>query len=277
MQLECPKSKSKRKIVGIAGVGMEWWYQMSAWPSSPHLHACHLRPSFRTDELQKVQSKKYSIFDLTFCTTYRRYNIFFIGIYGTEGDGIWPCIFYLLCHQEILERAEADRIPQGVPSTLKFHQRWKRWKLEVAGSTHTFENRVEAVAAAMWLRKEISKLMSCTLKSFEPELSAECLKLPRTKDLAVNAVIQLRYKGEPRGCICCIPKAGQAFIDDCFWIDLNIYIYVCVFWLCIILLNYISSIWQGGQSKWFHPKGNFVYPWQEGFQGLRSLIGLSKL
>jgi len=112
--------------------------------------------------------------------------------------------------QAVLTKAKAHTDIQGIPDTIKYHGGWKRWNVNISGSSHSFDAKGDAVSVARWQVQERRKLESIAKKNLSPELQAAGLKLPRSKDEAVESVIRLRYKALPQRCQCCLPAKAHS-------------------------------------------------------------------
>lgn len=62
----------------------------------------------------------------------------------------WLYIPNSLCVQAVLERCLQQQDMLGVPDCLRYHQGWKKWRLDVGGSTHSFREKANAMEAARW-------------------------------------------------------------------------------------------------------------------------------
>ena len=92
----------------------------------------------------------------------------------------------------------------GIPDTLKFHRGWKKWKLAVSDSIHTFQSKDQALDAAAWFQVTECHLQQKQFKTLADEVKTVGQKAPRNKKDAVAAVLRIRYKKDPMGCICCV-------------------------------------------------------------------------
>ena len=116
--------------------------------------------------------------------------------------------------QDLLYRCEMAKFMQGVPPILKFHGGWKKWRLDVGGSVHTFDSKELAMSATHGVQELQSTLAQQGMKELTDELKSAHHKAPRRKDEAVLAVLRLRYKAGDTTCSCCSePKYPQQCFD----------------------------------------------------------------
>lgn len=97
----------------------------------------------------------------------------------------------------------------GIPAQLKYHGGWKKWRLEVGETTHSFLDKTQALQVSKWVGECMVRLESSSNHSLTAELKEAGLKAKRSKQDLVKAVLRLRYKAASHPCICCTGvKAG---------------------------------------------------------------------
>ena len=105
-----------------------------------------------------------------------------------------------------------------MPKELRFHNGWKKWRLEVGETTHSFIDKSQARAAATWLQQCKHQLELESGKALQEELKVAGVPRKRNKEDLVKSILRLRYKAENRGCICCsglqTSKAGLRKFED---------------------------------------------------------------
>ncbi|CAK9060774.1 unnamed protein product, partial [Durusdinium trenchii] len=105
--------------------------------------------------------------------------------------------------EDAIARALRDRDLLGMPKELRFHNGWKKWRLEVGETTHSFTDKSQARAAATWLQQCKHQLELESGKALQEELKVAGVPRKRNKEDLVKSILRLRYKAENRGCICC--------------------------------------------------------------------------
>lgn len=116
----------------------------------------------------------------------------------------------VLPFQAVLKEAREQQTLLGIPDTLKFHGGWKKWKLAVCDSIHTFQSKDQALDAAAWFQVTEAHLQQKPFKTLADEVKTVGQKGPRTKKDAVAAVLRIRYKKDPMGCMCCVFHKARA-------------------------------------------------------------------
>ena len=116
----------------------------------------------------------------------------------------------MLPFQAVLKEARDQQTLLGIPDNLKFHGGWRKWRLAVCDSSHTFESKDQALDAAAWFQITECHLQQKPFKTLADEVKKIGLKAPRNKKDAVSAVLRIRYKKEPMGCICCVFHKARA-------------------------------------------------------------------
>ncbi|CAK9086423.1 unnamed protein product [Durusdinium trenchii] len=117
--------------------------------------------------------------------------------------------------QAALSQAISDQDMLGVPEQLKFHGGWKKWRLEVGQSTHSFaaNDKAAAVAAAMWAKSCLAHLDCLPSKALLAETKESGMAAKRNKSSQIEAVLHLRYRAQKFACICCAgPKVKPEVI-----------------------------------------------------------------
>ena len=103
-----------------------------------------------------------------------------------------------------------SRFLQGLPTSLKYHSGWKKWKLDIGDQIHTFSSREDALMAHKLVLEIEEKSSIKTVKQLNAELSAAGIKPERTKDKAVQAAVRLGFRqNDTLVCTCCVPKKAK--------------------------------------------------------------------
>ena len=116
----------------------------------------------------------------------------------------------MLPFQAVLKEAREQQTLLGIPDTLKFHGGWKKWKLSVSDSIHTFQSKDQALDAAAWFQVTECHLQQKQFKTLADEVKTVGQKAPRNKKDAIAAVLRIRYKKDPMGCVCCVFHKARA-------------------------------------------------------------------